>query len=481
MQKKFYSSVGLIVLLNLLVKPFYLFGIDAQIQNQVGAAEYGMYFSLLNFSFLFNMLLDFGITNYNAKNIAEHPAIVQRYIGSIIGVKIVLGLLYAAVTLGAALLLGYSDIQMGILGTLVLNQFLAGLILYFRSNFSGLHLFKVDAVLSVLDRILLIAICLVLLYGGRTERAFRIEWFVFAQTAAYGTTVLVGFVLSVWKIGFSGIKIKRLYTIAMLKKSTPFALLILLMMLYTRIDAVMLERLLPDGKFQAGIYAQGFRLLDAANIFGLLIAGILLPMFARLIKRKGEIGKLVKSATALLIGISLIVAIASSFFANDLLGLIYSHQVAETTIVFPWIIMSFVPICAAYVFGTLLTASGQLRLLNRIALSGIGINVVLNLLLIPTYKAEGAAIATCITQVLAGLGQVLLAARLFRLKWNISLISRLIVFVIALTGLGLANHFFLELRGIMAFILFALIGTSLLFLMRIIHVREIAHIMKEKI
>ena len=204
-------------------------------------------------------------------------------------------------------------------------------------------------------------------------------------------------------------------------------------------------------------------------------------MFARLIKLKEEIGKLVKSATALLIGISLIVAIASSFFANDLLGLIYSHQVAETTIVFPWIIMSFVPICAAYVFGTLLTASGQLRLLNRIALSGIGINVVLNLLLIPTYKAEGAAIATCITQVMAGLGQVLLAARLFRLKWNISLISRLIVFVIALTGLGLGNHFFLELRGILAFILFALVGTSLLFLMRIVHVREIVHIMKEKI
>lgn len=480
MQKKFYSSVILIVLLNLLVKPFYLFGIDAQIQNQVGAEQYGMYFSLLNFSFLFNMMLDLGITNYNAKNIAEHPNIVKRYIGPIIGVKLLLGLFYAAFTLGVALLLGYNDLQMGILGMLVMNQFLAGLILYFRSNFAGLHIFKVDAILSVLDRILLIGICLFLLYGGVTEKSFQIEWFVYAQTAAYGLTVVLGFALSVWKIGFSKIRIRRLYTFAMLKKSAPFALLILLMMLYTRIDAVMLERMLPDGKYQAGIYAQGFRLLDAANIFGLLIAGLLLPIFARLIKERESIISLVKAAAALLIGVSLLVGISTSFFAFDLMNFIYHDHIAETSTVFPWIILSFVPICAAYVFGTLLTANGNLKLLNRVAFSGIFINVGLNLLLIPMFKAEGAAIATLITQVLAGLGQVILAIIMFRINWNYNFLAKLMIFVLLLVGLGFSNIYFFELTGIISFLLFALIGLLLLFIFKIIHLKEIALILKEK-
>jgi O-antigen/teichoic acid export membrane protein len=480
MQKKFYSSVILIVLLNLLVKPFYLFGIDAQIQNEVGAEQYGMYFSLLNFSFLFNMILDLGITNYNAKNIAEHPNIVKRYIGPIIGIKLLLGIFYAFFTLGVALLLGYNDLQMGILGMLVLNQFLAGLILYFRSNFAGLHIFRIDAVLSVLDRVLLIGICLVLLYGGITEKPFQIEWFVYAQTAAYGLTVAFGFIMSVWKIGLSKIKIKRLYSYAILKKSTPFALLILLMMLYTRIDAVMLERMLPDGKYQAGIYAQGFRLLDAANIFGLLIAGLLLPMFARLIKERESIIELVKAAAALLIGVSLLVGISASFFSYDLMNMIYREHVAETTTVFPWIILSFIPICAAYVFGTLLTASGNLRLLNRVAFAGIFINVGLNLLFIPLYKAEGAAIATFITQIIAGIGQVVLAILMFRLNWNYRLLAKLSVFVLLLMGIGFINRFFLENTGIMFFILFTAIGIMLLFVLKIIHLKEILLILKEK-
>lgn len=481
MQKKFYSSVILIVLLNLLVKPFYLFGIDAQIQNEVGAEQYGMYFSLLNFSFLFNMILDLGITNYNAKNIAEHPNIVKRYIGPIIGIKLLLGVFYAFFTLGIALILGYDDLQMGILGILVLNQFLAGLILYFRSNFAGLHIFRVDAVLSVLDRVLLIGICLVLLYGGFSEKSFRIEWFVYAQTAAYGLTVIFGFIMSVWKIGFSKIKIKRLYTYAILKKSTPFALLILLMMLYTRIDAVMLERMLPDGKYQAGIYAQGFRLLDAANIFGLLIAGLLLPMFARLIKQGESILDLVKAAAALLIGVSLLVGIAASFFSYDLMNLIYREHIAETSTVFPWIILSFIPICAAYVFGTLLTASGNLRLLNKVAFSGIFINIGLNLLFIPLYKAEGAAIATFITQIIAGLGQVVLAIFMFRLNWNYTLLTKLLLFVILFIGIGLANKFFFENNGVIFFLLFSLLGLALLFLLKIINLKEITIILKEKI
>ena len=50
MQKKFISNLAFLVILNFLVKPIAIFGIDATVQNQVGADSYGIYFSLLNFS-----------------------------------------------------------------------------------------------------------------------------------------------------------------------------------------------------------------------------------------------------------------------------------------------------------------------------------------------------------------------------------------------------------------------------------------------
>ena len=114
MQKKFYGSLILIILLNVLVKPFYLFAIDAQVQNTVGSEAYGVYFSLLNFSFIFNILLDVGITNYNTKNIAQHPNTVAKYIGPILGLRLILALIYFSITIGSGLLLGYGNIEMKI-------------------------------------------------------------------------------------------------------------------------------------------------------------------------------------------------------------------------------------------------------------------------------------------------------------------------------------------------------------------------------
>ena len=46
-------------------------------------------------------------------------------------------------------------------------------------------MFFTDSLLSVLDRVLMIVICAVLLWGRFTGGEFKIEWFVYAQTVAY--------------------------------------------------------------------------------------------------------------------------------------------------------------------------------------------------------------------------------------------------------------------------------------------------------
>jgi hypothetical protein len=53
MQGRFLANLILFVLVNLLVKPISLFAVDAGFQNTLGHEEYGVYFSLLNFSLLF--------------------------------------------------------------------------------------------------------------------------------------------------------------------------------------------------------------------------------------------------------------------------------------------------------------------------------------------------------------------------------------------------------------------------------------------
>jgi O-antigen/teichoic acid export membrane protein len=480
MQKVFFSNLTLLVVLNVIVKPFYLFGIDAQIQNTVGAEDYGMYFALLNFSFLFNIILDVGINNYNTKNIAEQPRVLQRYLGAIIGLKVFLGVGYALTTLGIAMLFGYHDFHLKILGFLVINQFLVSVILYFRSNFAGLHWFKIDALMSVLDRVLLILICLGLLYGSWSNQPFKIEWFVYAQTVAYGSTAIVGLLITIIKIGLVRPKLKRTLSYAILRKSAPYALLILLMMLYSRIDGVMLERLLPNGKEQAGYYAQGFRLLDAANIFALLVAGLLLPIFSRMLQNKENILPLLRSSGKLLVGIALLVAIVCACFAYPIMDILYNHGQLAAAGAFPWIIASFVPMAATYIFGTLLTANGSLKQLNTMATFGVVLNIALNSWLIPQYAAQGAAIATFVTQLLTALMQILIVLRVFDFGIHVSSALRLFVFGITMIVTTTIIQHFEGLASIISILLSLFIGIAGMFALKIIELRAFNFLLKTK-
>ena len=51
MQKKYLKNLALLIFLNLLVKPFWILGVDREVQNVVGTSEYGFYSVILNFSF----------------------------------------------------------------------------------------------------------------------------------------------------------------------------------------------------------------------------------------------------------------------------------------------------------------------------------------------------------------------------------------------------------------------------------------------
>jgi O-antigen/teichoic acid export membrane protein len=424
MQRTFLTNLALLLVLNLLVKPFYLLGIDAGVQDAVGASAYGSYAALLSLSFLLNIVLDLGLTNYNTRNIAQHTHLMGKYLSGVIGVRMVLAGLYALLTVVVGLVLGYSGEQLGVLGWLVLNQALVASILYLRSNIAGAQRFRQDSLLSVLDRVLLIAAVGWLLWARGGDAPFRIEWFVWAQTAAYGATLLVALVMTLRLSGKVRMGWNPTFSRVVLKQSFPYALLILLMTFYYRTDTLMLERMLPDGAFQAGIYAQGFRFFEAFNMLGYLFAGLLLPIFSRQLKYRESVAPLVVLALRLVLGGSLAVAAFVHWNALPVLELIYDQHAALSAPSFVLLIHCFVGVCVTYVFGTLLTASGDLRLLNWMAAGGVLLNVALNLLLIPRYQAEGAAWASLITQMATALVQVLLAARANPLHGHVGMFIR---------------------------------------------------------
>ncbi len=439
LKQKFVTNLVLIILLNLLIKPLWIFGIDRNVQNITGEA-FGMYAALLGVSFLLNILLDLGITNYNNRNISQNHQLLRKHFSNIVALKFILAAVYAIVVFSVALILGYDGQMMHILVFLVLNQFLTSFTLYLRSNIAGMQMHTVNSLISVLDRGLMIIFCAVLLWGGITEQAFQIEWFVYAQTAAYLLTMLICFVIVLRKSKFPRFKFDRLFLIVILRQSFPFALLVLLMSAYTRIDQVMIEYLLrPEGKVQVFIYYHGFRLFDAAYQFAMLFAVLLFPMFSKMISEKKSISELTRLSSLLLFVPSIILAVSSMLYKEEIMMLMDYDNISDSAAIYALLMFAFLGMAGTIIYGTLLTANGNLKILNITSAIAVIINISLNLIFIPKYQAYGAAIAAVFTQGFVGLSQFIFASRKFKFKFDLKLFFKLLVFGAGVVGLGLGS------------------------------------------
>jgi len=156
LKREFLLNILLLVFINLLIKPIFIFGIDLGVQNRVGE-DYGTYFALLNLAYLFQILNDFGIQSFNNRHISQHPQLLPKYFPNLLAIKWLLATVYVTLTMiFAAFVLGYGAEALPLLFILLINQVLVQLILFLRSNISGLGHYRLDSLLSSLDKLLMV-------------------------------------------------------------------------------------------------------------------------------------------------------------------------------------------------------------------------------------------------------------------------------------------------------------------------------------
>src|SRR5206468_8919183 len=109
--------------------------------------------------------------------------------------------------------------------------------------------------------------------------------------------------------------------------------IIFLMSLHYRMDGFLLLKLFHgNGAFESGIYAKGYRLLDASNMVGYLAASFLVPFIAR---NKSD-ATLINFTTTSLLHIILSIALAILSFVFVFapwieLNVYHSNSIYEST------------------------------------------------------------------------------------------------------------------------------------------------------
>lgn len=480
MKREFLLNILFLLFINLLIKPFYIFGIDRTVQNRVGLEDYGLYATLFSFTFLMHIINDFGLQNFNNRNIAQYNQLLPKYFPNMLVLKLGLGIVYSCITIIVALIIGYGTRQFAVLGFFILNQILLSAIIFFRSNISGLGFYRTDSLLTILDRGLLIIICSVLLFTNLAPQPFQIEWFIYAQTVSLLVTAIISFIIIYKKLPTFNIKFNPAFLLLILKKSYPFALAIFLMTVYTRIDFVMLERLLVDGEKEAGIYASAYRLLDAVNVLGILFAGLLLPMSAKLLKEKKSIRPIMRLSLQMLMCGAITLSVATCFFRKEIMFLLYEDASIYSANVLGVLILNFIIVSGGYIYGTLLTANNSLAKMNRLFIWSVALNIGFNFLLIPQYGALGAAWTTFLTQSFALVGQIIIAKKAFALTTDIALLGRLMILGVLVAGISFVLVNYEEIPWIFSFGIALTTGIGLGFLLGLLNVNALLQLLKAK-
>ncbi|HEV8286917.1 MAG TPA: polysaccharide biosynthesis C-terminal domain-containing protein [Chitinophagaceae bacterium] len=414
---KFYSSLLLLILLNVIIKPIWIFGIDRQVQNITGVTEYGTYFSLLNLSIVFGFLLDWGLSNFINRELAAKKTSLQQQLGSFLTLKLLFAIFYALVVTAIAMLSGVK--RWDILGGVIIIQFLTFLFVFLRSIVTANQWFRADAWLSVLDKMLMIVICSAFIFWPVFFGSITIKKFLAAQI--FSTIIVIIFVFII--LSFKGVVIKKptlkFFNRSILFAALPFAITIFIMSIHVRLDGFLLERMHSKGAYEAGIYAAAYRLLDASNMVGFLISSFFMPFVARLWSEGKPLQQLILQTRHMQLMFAITIVAITIMLAPWLQQILYHRHDEYSVQILQWCLPALIGYALVQVYGTVMTATGSIVSFCYLNAGAVAINVMMNLFLIPQYGAFGCCISALSSQLLLGIATMFFVHKKLRISADV--------------------------------------------------------------
>jgi len=186
----------------------------------------------------------------------------------------------------------------------------------------------------------------------------------------------------------------------LIKSSYPMLLASLTTVLYMRVDQFMIKALIGD--FDLGVYAAVSKLYEMWVMVTVVLCTSLLPAIVRLKEKSNE--EYEKKMVLLfrgVIGISVLVSISTTLFAENIIALLFGEPFVLGTLSFQILMWSSAFAAIGSVTMRYLTVEKLEKKVAQRAVVALIVNISLNAVLIPFIGINGAAISTLISLAIA--------------------------------------------------------------------------------
>ena len=403
------------VLLNLLVKPGWVV-VENLVQDRLGHEAFGTFTALFTLATIVASVSDLGTTQLTTKRVAATPEFLTEYFPTLLPLKGGLSVLFLVATVGIGWLLGYRGHTLTLLALTGGGLLLAQYTLFLRGVLQAHQRFNTDALLSVLEKFLLLGLVLGLVPIGIT-----LNNYVGARSAAIGFTFIVLYGLVTRLYGRVKFRLRWDQARTVLKASLPLAFITLVYGLNERIDMLMLERLVSAQ--EASYYAAAYRWCDTMMMYLWTVLPLFFAKFAHATARPAEQRDLLWFGQRV-VTVPMLLICAFVLFRGEILFWQFGHstplEVSRMALCLKILFVSVLVHAFFAIYSTLLTSTNHERPVSWLVAASIVLNVGLNLLLLPKMGAVAGAINTLVCAVFVSVGYLWLVQRRtgIAVPWN---------------------------------------------------------------
>ncbi|MBI2760601.1 MAG: flippase [Chloroflexi bacterium] len=360
-----------------------------------GAADFGTYMFVMTYVSYFGFLADAGLGRFLIRDVARDRGVEQEYLGQITALRLVLAGAAYALMIGVALLTRSSPertLWIAIAGGSVFTGAIAGAL---SSMFTAQEEMHVSALFGLLSSVATAVFVVAALAAG----AGLLGTFIAVSLANLPP---LGYLLVMWRRREPGPRLRasaRFWGTA-LRQSYPYAILGVIGLVFFRIDSLMLTWI--KGPEANGIYTAAYRLLDAVTDAPGVIVAAMFPMLARL--HKESRAKLRRTYTTVVVVLALLglpVMLGMIVLADPIITLLYGDGFERSVMVLRLLSVAVFLIFVDTANTMLLYSGDNLRTVLWLSLCTTAGNILLNLILIPRYSYNGAAVATILSTLLS--------------------------------------------------------------------------------
>jgi len=396
-----------------LVTKFLAFLLVIYIARVLGEVEFGKYSFALAFTLLFAFFSDFGLSQLTIREVANRKEAAQDYLGTVSVIKVVLSIATIALVAVAINFLGYPYeviIAVYIAGAYaVVNSFNT----FFCSFYRAFERMEYELMTRVIEKVIIFSLAVVFLLLGYGFIAVISAFLIGSLVRLAASSIFV-----TKKFARPQLNFDRSFLRPLLTQALPFGLTTLFVVIYFKIDTVMLSMMVGDAA--VGWYNASYNIIEGliAFIAGSL-GGVIFPILSKNFSKSPErLRKIYLQSFQIMLLVGLSIFVFVEVFSSDIIGILYGPNYQMSAQVLQIQIIAFLIICASTVTSTLLNSANMQRIVAIGTGFGALLNVFLNYILIPHYSLFGAAWATVITELFGFSVYLYYSTRLLKIDWG---------------------------------------------------------------